>query len=121
MDTILVIEDDWAVRELFASELASEGVNIVAIGEVDSIREKMRASNPDLVFLDIYKEGRHRWDVLKDIKKGHPRLPVIIITACVNCSNDPHLLLADGYCIKSYRFNDLKQKIGEVLQGKRKI
>jgi DNA-binding NtrC family response regulator len=61
MDTILVIEDDWAVRELFASELASEGVNIVAIGEVDSIREKMRASNLDLVILDIYIEGRHRW------------------------------------------------------------
>ena len=121
MNTILVIEDDWAVRELFAIELASEGVNIVAIGEVDSIREKMRASNPDLVILDIYMKGRHRWDVLMDIKKDHPRLPVIIVTACVNCSNDPRLLLVDGYCIKSYRFDDLKQKIGEVLQGKRKI
>ena len=55
-----------------------------------------------------------------DIKKDHPRLPVIIVTACVNCSNDPHLLLVDGYCIKSYCFDDLKQKIGEVLQRKQK-
>jgi hypothetical protein len=64
---------------------------------------------------------RHRWDVLMDIKKDHPRLPVIIVTACVNCSNDPHLLLADDYWIKSYRFDDLKQRIGEGLQRKEKI
>ena len=79
MNTILVIEDNWAVRELFAIELASEGVNIVAIGEVESIREKIRASNPDLVLLDIYMKGKLRWDVWMDIKEENPKLPVIIV------------------------------------------
>ncbi len=122
MNTILVIEDDWAVRELLAIELASEGVNIVAIGEVESIREKIRASNPDLVVLDIYMKGKFRWDVLVDIKEENKKLPVIIATDFENYGNDPRLLSVDGYWIKSYRFfDDLKQKIGEVLQRKQKI
>jgi DNA-binding NtrC family response regulator len=122
MNTILVIEDDWAVRELFRIELAEEGFNIVAIGEVESIREKIRTSNPDLVVLDIYMKGKFRWDVLVDIKEENPKLPVIIATDFGNYTNDPRLLLVDGYWIKSYRFfDDLKQKIGEVLQGKQKI
>ncbi len=122
MNTILVIEDDWAVRELFTIELASEGVNIVAIGEVESIREKIRASNPDLVVLDIYMKGKFRWDVLVEIKEQNKKLPVIIATDFENYGNDPRLLSGDGYWIKSYRsFDDLKQKIGEVLQRKQKI
>ena len=121
MNTILVIEDNWAVRELFAIELASEGFNIVAIGEVDSIREKMRDSNPDLVLLDIYMKRRLRWDVLVDIKEENRKLPVIIAAVFDDYSNPPHPLLVDDYWIKSYRFDGLKQKIGEVLQGKRKI
>jgi DNA-binding NtrC family response regulator len=122
MNTILVIEDDWAVRELFRIELAEEGFNIVAIGEVESIWEKIRASNPDLVVLDIYMKGKFRWDVLVDIKEENPKLPVIIATDFGNYTNDPHLLSVDGYWIKSYRFfDDLIQKIGEVLQRKQKI
>ncbi len=118
MYTIMIIDDKPGVRELFAVELASEGYNIVTTGEVESIREKIKLSNPDLVLLDLYMKGKHRWDVLADIKNENPKLPVIIVTVFDNYGNDPHLLLVDGYCIKSYCFDDLKQKIGEVLQGK---
>jgi DNA-binding NtrC family response regulator len=122
MNTLLVIEEDWAVRELFATELASEGVNIVTIEEVESIREKIRALNPDLVLLDIYMKGNFRWDALVEIKEENKKLPVIIATDFENYGHDPRLLLADSYWIKSYRFfDDLKQKIGEILQRKQKI
>ena len=120
MNTILVIEDDWSVRELFAIELASEGVNIVATGEVDSIREKIRASNPDLVLLDIYVKGKLRWEVLVDIKEENPKLPVLMINDFDDYTKDPHFRLVDGSWIKSCRFDDLRKKIGEVLRRKQK-
>ena len=71
MNTILVIEDQWSVRELFAIELASERMNIVATGDVDSIREKIRASNHDLVLLDIFMkgiDGRSWWTLKRRIR-----------------------------------------------------
>ena len=120
MNTILVIEDDWAVRELFTIELASEGVNIVATGEFDSIRERMRALNPNLVLLDIYMNGKLRWDVLVEIKEENPEVPVIMVNNFDDYSKDPHFILVNDCWIKSDLFDDLKQKIREVLQGKQK-
>ena len=118
MSTILIIEDDYAVQELFVDELASDGHNVVTAGEVESISAKIKSWNPDLVVADFYIRRRHRWDVLMDIKKEHPTLPVIIAAAYDYYRNDPRLLLADGYWIKSYCFDALKEKIGEVLQRK---
>jgi hypothetical protein len=46
------------------------------------------------------------------------RYDPLIATAFDNYRNDPRLLLADGYVIKSSYFDDLKQKIAEVLQRK---
>jgi hypothetical protein len=67
-------------------------------------------------------KGKFRWDVLVDIKEENKKLPVIIVTDFENYGNDPRLLSVDGYWIKSHRFfDDLKQKIGEVLQKKQKI
>ena len=63
-------------------------------------------------------KGKDRWDVLNDIKKEDPRLSAIIVTAFDSYRNDPRLLLADGYVIKSSDFYNLKQEIGEVLQRK---
>ena len=120
MNTILLIEDEWAVRELFRIELASEGVNIVATGEADSIREKMRVLNPDLVILDIYMKGKLRWDVLVEIKKENPKVPLIVVNDFDDYSKDPRFMLVSDCWIKSDRFGDLKQKIREVLQGKQK-
>jgi len=34
-------------------------------------------------------KGRHRWNVLMDIKKDHPRIPVIIVTTCVIATTIP--------------------------------
>ena len=63
-------------------------------------------------------KGKDRWHALNDIKKEDPRLSAIIVTAFDNYRNDRRLLLADGYVIKSSYFDDLKQKIREVLQRK---
>jgi DNA-binding NarL/FixJ family response regulator len=100
--------------------LASEEYNIVAIKEIELIREKIRASNPDLVLLDIYMKGKLRWEVLVDIKEENPKLPVLMINDFDDYTKDSHFILVDGSWIKSSRFDDLRKKIGEVLQRKQK-
>lgn len=118
MDTILIIEDNWTARELFSIQLALEKYFVVATGEFEIIREKIRASKPDIVLLDLFMKGKLRWDVLTDIIDENPELPVMIINLFDNYGDDPHLLLVDGCVIKRYRMDDIKQKIGEVLRRK---
>ncbi len=114
----MIIDDKTGIRELFALELASAGYGTVGIGEVESVKDKIKTSKPDVVLLDLYLQGSHRWDVLIDIKKNHPRLPVIVMTGFDNYRNDPRLLFADGYLIKSFYFEDLIQKIKSALRSK---
>jgi two-component system response regulator (stage 0 sporulation protein F) len=115
MADILIIDDQACVREIFAEELISEGHQVVTAGDVESVRGHLRFSRPDLVLLDLYLEGPNGIDVLQDIKRECPNLPVIILTAYDSFREDPRLSQAAGYVIKSIFFDELKEKVADVL------
>jgi DNA-binding response OmpR family regulator len=73
---------------------------------------------PDLVLLDLYLDGSDGWELLRDIKRQDPELPVLIVTAYDSFVDDPRLSQADGYFVKSLNFIDLKQKIAQMLREK---
>ncbi len=118
MGTILMIDDKPGVRQLLAEELAFQGYTVMAIGNVASVNEIIRFSNLDLVILDPYMKGQHRWDLLSDIKHQDPHLPVLIMTDFASYRRDPRSTLAAGLLVKSFDLNVLFQKIAEVLQRK---
>jgi len=66
----------------------------------------------------ICLDGPDGWKVLRDIKRQHPHLPVIIFTAYDSYLDDPRLSQADGYVIKSIDLGELKQKVADVLKHK---
>jgi len=85
MKTILVVDDDEAIRTLLQEELEEEGYKVlIATNARDAL--KMVAAEPlDLVILDIRMPGingvetvRGIHDILKT--KQHEKTPVIFIT-----------------------------------------
>ncbi len=116
MPTILVVDDQSCVRELISEELTDEGYQVDAVGDAASAKAYIRLMRPDLVLLDLYLDGQDGWDVLRDIKGQHPRLPVIIVTAYDSFQDDPRLSQADGYVIKSADFSNLKKAVFEVFR-----
>ena len=118
MANILIIDDQLWVREFLVEELTCEGYQVGAIGDVKSILENLTVSLPDLVLLDLYLDGTDGFGVLSDIKRRKPRLPIIIFTAYDTYVDDPRLSQADGYVIKSFRLDELKQKVADVLKRK---
>lgn len=118
MANILIVDDQLWVREFLAEELTCEGYQVGAIGDVKSILENLTVSLPDLVLLDLYLDGTDGFGVLSDIKRREPRLPIIIFTAYDTYVDDPRLSQADGYVIKSFRLDKLKQKVADVLKRK---
>jgi len=121
MAKILIIDDQPYVRELLSEELADEGYRVASAGDANSALKRLKASNPDLVVLDLYLEGANGFAVLHDIKKQHPGLPVVIFTAYDSYVDDPRLSQADGYAIKSPDLRPLKEKIVNLLGGKRRL
>jgi DNA-binding NtrC family response regulator len=118
MASILIIDDQPWVQELLIEELTCEGYQVAAMCDAKSVVKNLTDPIPDLVVLDLYLDGIEGFGVLSDIKKRLPDLPIIIFTAYDTYVDDPRLSQADGYVIKSFRLDELKQKIADVLKQK---
>ena len=117
MAHVLIVDDQPYVREFLSEELAHDGYRTETIGDPDSIWRHLTHWRPDVVLLDLYLDGSKGWDILKDIKKKDPELPVLILTAYDTFEEDPRLSQADGYVIKSFvDLDKLKEKIAGVLE-----
>ena len=122
MAHVLIVDDQPYVREFLSEELAHDGYRTETIGDPDSIWGLLTHWRPDVVLLDLYLDGFKGWDILRDIKKKAPDLPVLILTAYDTFEDDPRLSQADGYVIKSFvNLDKLKEKIADVLERKRCI
>ncbi len=115
MKTILIIDDQPCIRELISEELSIRGYRTYGIGDAESAWKHLRFSQPDLVLLDLYLDGPEGFEVLNQIKRRYPHLPVIILTAYDTFLDDPRLSQADGYVLKSIRFHKLREEIDHVL------
>jgi len=117
--SILIVDDQSYIQELFSQELMDEGYKVLSTGDAKSAKVYVENSKPDLVLLDLYLNGFEGWDLLHDIKSKYPHLPVIIVTAYDTYVDDPRVSQAAGYVVKSVvHFDELKQRIADVLGRK---
>ncbi|MEM9332295.1 MAG: sigma-54 dependent transcriptional regulator [Pseudomonadota bacterium] len=79
---ILVVDDEIDIRELVAGILEDEGHGTRMAGDSDSALEAIAERRPTLVFLDIWLQGSRMdgLELLDEIKKQHPDLPVVMIS-----------------------------------------
>jgi DNA-binding NtrC family response regulator len=122
MAEILVIDDQACIRQLISKVLILDKHEVHAIGNAQSAREYLVFSQPDIVLLDLYMDGPEGFDLLQEIKRQYPSLPVIIVTAYDSHRDDPRLREADGYIVKSVVFwDEMRQKVVEVLRRKQPL
>ena len=115
MAKILVVDDQSCVRELLSLELTLAGYVVAGAADARSAKKRLLASRPDLVVLDLYLDEPDGFELLEDIKRQDPDMPVIIFTAYDTFRDDPRMSKADGYVVKSLDFAELKQRIAEGL------
>jgi len=84
MKSILIVEDNNELQELYREELSKHGfTDVVFVDTAPRAITAMTAKKPDLVILDIMlPEGSNGFDLLEQMKRD-PHLavvPVIVIT-----------------------------------------
>ena len=115
MKTILVVDDDEAIRTLLQEELEDEGYKVlIATNARDAL--KMVAAEPlDLVVLDIRMPGMDGLEALPRILGLKEGLPVIMNTAYSQYQDSFMSWAADAYVVKSSDLTELKEKIKELV------
>jgi signal transduction histidine kinase/FixJ family two-component response regulator len=113
-DTVLVIDDDPAVRDLMSRFLGRLGVNVVSASTAEEGVRLARQFRPLLITLDVVLPDSDGWTVLQTVK-GDPELesiPVIMLTMVDNQAMAANLG-ASGYFVKPVdrdRLTDLVER-----------
>ncbi|RJG22446.1 DNA-binding response regulator [Paenibacillus thiaminolyticus] len=117
MSKILVIEDDFDTQELITEFLIAQNYKIdVADDGVEGVR-LFQNNEYDLVLLDVMlpMDG---YSVCKMIRKQSPSLPILMLTALSDESDEikGFELEIDDYITKPFSFNILKKRVEAALR-----
>lgn len=115
---IVVIEDEPAIRRGVADALRASRYQVAEAGDgVAGLVEAERAG-VDLVLLDLLLPRRDGLEVLADLRRTRPTLPVIILTA--RGTEDDRVrgmrMGADDYVVKPFSARELLARVEAVLR-----
>jgi DNA-binding response OmpR family regulator len=115
---VLVVEDDRAIREGLADALAFHGCAAVQAERGDTGLDKALHGGCDLVILDLVLPGGDGLAILRELRRAHPTLPVIILTARGAESDRVRGLRegADDYVTKPFSIRELLARVDAVLR-----
>jgi len=84
--TVLVVDDEEALRDLTARLIAKRGYQILTAGDgAEALALLAGGARVDLVVLDVMMPGVDGLQTLEQIRaRGYTRLPVVLLTAQTN-------------------------------------
>jgi two-component system, NtrC family, nitrogen regulation response regulator NtrX len=78
---ILIVDDEASIRRSLAGILSDEGYEAAEAADGEGALAGLRAGPaPDLVLLDIAMPGRDGVEILEEIQRGWPGLPVVMMS-----------------------------------------
>lgn len=105
--TVLVVEDDWLIREDIVTELRQEGWAILeaatGAGALKALRDTEKV---DLLIADIrLADALTGWDVAEAFRIAHPKVPVIYASG--NSANDHRRVAGSVFLNKPVAVSEL--------------
>ena len=115
--TVLVIEDEEAIRSVIRAFLEDAGYTVVQAADGEAGVAQFRACKPDLVLLDVMLPKRDGFAVCEILRK-ESRTPILMLTALDDDDNQLKGFdaLADDYITKPFSMPVVLKRIEAVLR-----
>lgn len=122
-DTVLVVDDEDAVRWVIKALLETEGFRVIEAPNAQVGLRAMYEERPDLVLLDVLMPGRDGRELLRLLREIDDHMPVIMLTALSQDHDKVHGLQngADDYVTKPFHNEELIARIRTVLRRTRQV
>lgn len=112
---ILLVDDDEFVRRIVAHMLRQANLEVHAVSSIESARQMLKVSRPDLVLLDYQLPDGTGVDLLKELKQSAPlnKVPAVMLTG----KSDRQVILdclshgANDFVVKPVQKNALITKV----------
>ena len=117
MASILVVEDDYDIRELLQNYLEHEGYQVITASDGAQALEVFRSSGVRLILLDLLLPRINGYEVCRAIREESD-IPIILLTALDGEENQlrGYDLRIDDYISKPFSMPVLLRRIDAVLR-----
>jgi two-component system, OmpR family, response regulator len=118
MPRCLIVDDDGEIRSLVADYLHRFGFSVLAVGDAMCLRMALQREPFDVLLLDLMLPDANGLDLCRWLRKAHPALPVLMLTA----QGDPISrvlgleLGADDFIAKPFEPRELVARMNAVLR-----
>ena len=115
--TILIVEDEQAIRRFVRTALEAEGFRVYEADGVQRGLLEAATRKPDLVVLDLGLPDGDGQDFIRDLRRWSP-IPVIVLSARVDETDKIQALDAgaDDYLIKPFGIGELLARVRVALR-----
>jgi two-component system OmpR family response regulator len=118
---LLVVDDEPTILELLAGTLRFAGFDVLTAASGAEALRAATGARPDLILLDVMMPDCDGFDVIRRIRAGGPRVPVIFLTArdTVHERVTGLTLGGDDYVTKPFSLDEVLARIRAVLRRSR--
>ena len=81
MKNVWIVYDDRSIRWVLEKALQKADIPCKTFSEAESVLQAIKKEQPALILSDIHMPGKSGLEMLAEIKKSYPKLPIIIMTA----------------------------------------
>lgn len=120
MEKVLCVDDDLSLLRLYQDELSEEGYKVILAKDGKEALAKFEKEKPQVVVMDIRMPVMDGIEALAAMMGKDRQVPVILNTAYPQYRDNFMTWGAEAYVIKSSDLTELKQKIREVLNKRKK-
>jgi two-component system nitrogen regulation response regulator GlnG len=111
---VLVVDDDQSLRLLCRVNLELDGYRVVEAATLREARETLDSAEVDAVLLDVHVGHDNGIDLLDELKRDRPELPVVLLTGESGLPADARGR-ADGVLPKPFDITELAQTVARLL------
>ena len=114
---VLVVDDEESIRELLTKTLALAEYEAQAVSDGKAGLELLRREPWDLLIADLRMPEMDGLSLIREARRLHPRLPVIIITGYSSESSAIQAvnLGVVGYLVKPFRIPQILSAVAKAL------
>ncbi len=119
-ETILIVDDDPDIVLALSDFLRQEGFTVDSAATAQETFEQIRSRSYGAILLDVGLPDRDGLDVLNDLSKQYPHLPVILLTACASIHRTANPVVVEqafAYLSKPYSREEVRQTLKRAVQS----
>jgi len=121
-ESILLVEDEEALRMTLSDRLLSEGYKVDCAGDGEEGLQCAMQATHDLIILDIMLPRKNGFDVCRDVRQAGLATPILMLTARGQTVDKVIGLKlgADDYLTKPFEMMELLARVEALLRRGRK-